>query len=210
MSIFKKKSAADGNWEERGVIGTRIEISDGTVTVLWRNVPVLVTKFKEEREGDATELVLNERGMRYPSDSRDYATVTKLYLEGETLHFVEYFPITGESRTALTRTDNSRYGNYDIVDDKIAPMLQGDWVADEYNELHVKGLRMSRDGETTEFHVLAPRGGSPAGEYRIVDVDPSKSGMMEYVNMRFAGGVIRAVIPVCDAPSIELTFIKRK
>ena len=36
-------SELSGAWEERGVIGTRIEIDGDDICVLWRNAPVLET-----------------------------------------------------------------------------------------------------------------------------------------------------------------------
>ena len=52
MKDSETRKALDGAWEERGVIGTRIEIKGDKLTVLWRSGVVLETKFKTERDGE--------------------------------------------------------------------------------------------------------------------------------------------------------------
>ena len=70
-----------GAWEEPGVIGTRLEIGRGALTVLWRNAPVLETPYSLRREEDGRLVLrLRKTGLRYAGAAEDYGAVTALYL----------------------------------------------------------------------------------------------------------------------------------
>ena len=58
----------DGAWEEKGVIGIRIEINGSHIVVLWRNSPVLDTKFQLVEGENEKELKLKKNGLRYEDD----------------------------------------------------------------------------------------------------------------------------------------------
>ena len=121
---MKTAKELNGAWEERGVIGTRIEIDGKNITVLWRNSPVLTTMFKlKDAEGGA-ELELKSNGLRYEGSKSDYATVTRIFYSEGRLIFEEHFPITGPSKTELTKTECSRFGNYTVCDN-VLKELQG-------------------------------------------------------------------------------------
>ena len=101
----------DGFWEEKYTIGTRIEIDGKNISILWRNYPVLQTKFKEKKENNRIYLILNDKAMRNKGATNPYATVKELYFENDKLTFVELFEIAGEKSQILEKTENSRYGN---------------------------------------------------------------------------------------------------
>ena len=194
-------SELSGAWEERGVIGTRIEIDGDDICVLWRNAPVLETSYKAEKRGGGYELVLRKTGLRYKGDAKDYAEVTGLFFDGEGLTFTEYFPISGKSECRLTKTENSRYGNYTVCDD-ILKELAGTWKsADGFVEAVFKGDGLMFCGEPRKVHVLRPNGTN--GVYVIADADPSVYEMGGFSRLEYDGAVLRTRMLVCDAPSVE-------
>lgn len=201
-------SELNGNWEERGVIGTRIEIAKGKICVLWRNSPVLETSFTVKKDSEKLILKLKDNSLRYKGDSKEYATVKEISYEGGKLTFVEVFPITGESSEVLEKTENSRYGNYKIVDDRILPLLNGKWKSDDgFSEFTFSRGKLTLRGQTIKIHALQYNSSFDSGEYKIVDDDPSKNDrIFDFINMKFSGGELTAVIPVCDAPSIVVVF----
>lgn len=199
----------DGAWEERGVVGSRIEIEKDKLTVLWRGGVVLETKFKSEQDGDAVVLKLAQNGMRYKGDSKDYATVTDIHYDGDALFFEENFPITGKSVTKMQKTENSRYGNVKVIDGEVLRELGGKWISDSgYSEMSIKGNTLELDGMKIKIHVVSDA--LPDGPFGIIDDDPSKSGIGYFYSVRYNGEVIKAVVPVCDAPSITEIFRKVK
>ena len=86
-------SELTGAWEERGVIGDRVEIDGKRITVLWRNMPVLETKYKVEKSDGGYVLVLNETGLRYRSDASNYAELTRVFYKDGSLELTKFFPI---------------------------------------------------------------------------------------------------------------------
>ena len=127
--MLTKNNELNGAWEEPGVIGTRIEISGSRLTVLWRNSPVLETKFSTKKQAGRTDLLPKSRGFRYKSAISDYAELKELYFEDGKLVLIEHFPITGDSETKLEKTDRSRYGDYTIADEALNE-LKGTWIDD--------------------------------------------------------------------------------
>lgn len=211
--FFKKKSTAveqfNGNWEEPGVIGTRIEIENGKAVILWRNSPVLKTKFQvRENEDGSLDAIPDENGLRYENDGRVYATVTALRLKDDVLYFEEDFPISGISKTNLKRTNHSRYGNYTVVDGEVLPLLQGKWTCDDgFSTLLFKGDSLTlNSAQTVRIRVL--KSNSSAGPYKIVNEDPSKYEVGHYYFMDFDGHELTAAIMICDAPPAILHFRK--
>ena len=187
----------EGNWDERGVVGTRIEITKRTVTILWRGAPVLETRYKAVKDGEKIRLVLKENGMRYAPTSPAYATVTALFYEDYKLHFHEDFPISGPSEAILEPTENNRYGFYSIEDDKVLPLLQGSWAEEGgYFTLTFQKNRMTSERETTGIHVLRSRYRNAPEVYKIVNEDAGKEDLL----LDFDGETIEQTIPICDAP----------
>ena len=202
------RRALDGAWEERGVIGSRIEIKKDKLTVLWRGGVVLETKFKTEQSGDVITLRLAQNGMRYKGASSDYATVTEIRFDGGALFFEEDFPITGKSVTKMEKTENSRYGGVKIVDGEVLKQLRGEWRDDDgYHKLVFKGDALEINGEKIKIHVV---GASSSGPYRVIDADPSKDGVGYFYGMEYLGDTIAARMMICDAPPVVYTFRKVK
>ena len=197
-----------GAWEERGVIGTRIEIDKKTVTVLWRGAPVLVSGYSVKEDGGKLTLVLEKNGMRYEHSTSDYATVTELYEEDGKLTFKELFPISGPSQTLLTKTENNRYGNYDVVTDECLPLLAGSWKDDRgFYELTFRKDVLTIRGEKKKIVLLKNR--SYPSEIIVHAEDPSADMIDGLTNIVLRGDMLYATIPVCDAPSMELRFTKQ-
>ena len=205
---MKETKELEGAWEERGVIGTRIEIQGKELTVLWRNSPVLETVFKTEATEEGLALLPRDREMRYQKGSAPYAVLTKLvYNEGK-LTFGENFPITGESVSTLEKTEQSRYGNYAIADGEILPRLEGVWQSERFGHTFAfSGDKMTFRGETVKIHALKNNNYS---EIKIADQNPARFGLFEFVNVRLEGDTLFAEIPVCDAPGEILIFTKKQ
>ncbi|MBQ6183045.1 MAG: hypothetical protein IJK33_04075 [Clostridia bacterium] len=208
MGIY---SELTGAWEERGIIGIRIEINRRKLTVLWRNSPVLRTKYKAVKTENGYELALEERGLRYEGSDSDYASVTRLsYAEGR-LTFEELFPITGPSTTVLTSTENSRYGDYTVCDN-VLKELQGKWK-EVYGsfELVFEKDTLYLFGRTIKIHVLHSNyERAPEREFLIVDADPSKYELYGMTRITYDGDTLRSSMIICDAPPHEMIFIKER
>lgn len=195
-----------GAWEERGVIGDRVEIDGKRITVLWRNMPVLETKYKAEKSDGGYVLALKDTGLRYRGDASNYAELTRVFYKDGSLELTKFFPITGESKDVLTKTEYSRYGNFTIVDE-ILPELEGTWEDDNgFLSLVFRGDTMALNGEVTKIHVLRP--GSGYGCV-IADADPSKYDFPGFSRPEYLGGVITIRMIVCDAPPMEFTLKKK-
>ena len=206
---MKKHSELNGAWEERGVIGTRIEIDSPRVTVLWRNAPVLTTTFREVESGDNTELVLKHSGLRYDTSASDYAEIKSLIYEDGKLNMTEFFPISGESVKTLEKTGNSRYGDFTIVDE-VLKELRGEWLDDGGTyPLKFSGNTLSFCGSKTKIHILRSNSGYPP-DLRIVDENPACYGILDFTSLDYDGETITGRIMVCDAPSVRLVYKKVK
>lgn len=196
-----KENILNGAYEEEGVIGTRIEIDYPNILVLWRNSPVLKTTF--EIKGDA--LVLKENELKYENSDSSYANVTSIILKNGKLEFKEVFPITGESITVLSKTNKSRFGNFEIVDE-IFKDLQGKWKGDNYiDELIIKGDTLILNDKKVDAHVLKSNSDR---HYKIVDQDPSNYSIFYFSSLEYDGINLVGIIPVCDAKPIVVTFKK--
>ncbi len=204
----RKNGELDGAWEEPGVIGTRIEIDGKRLTVLWRGGPVLETAFEAVSTDGGSELRLRKNGLRYPDAASDYASVTGLRYDGEGLELTELFPISGESRTVLRRTENSRYGNFEIRDD-ILKELRGAWKSsDGFFTLEIKKDVLSLNGRTTRIHVLRSKNAGERDGYILADRDPSVTEWEGFGRFEYFGGRISARMIVLDAPPMVTVFEK--
>ena len=203
----RKYKELDGAWEEPGVVGTRIEISGRKLTVLWRSDPVLETTFSAEENDGMIVLSPKETDMRNRGDTRVYASVTGLsYSDGE-LTFTEMFPITGESRAILRKTENSRFGNYDVADD-ILKELQGTWKDKTgYFEFTVKKNVLDLNGHARKIHVLRPRSG---GTLVIADDDPSVTEWDGFTRFEYYGDRVVTRMIVFDAPGAFPEYVFEK
>ena len=200
-----KNNPLNGAWEVRGVIGTRIEIDAPHIVVLWRNSPVLTTTFKKKKLDDGIELVLKHRGMRYENANSDYAEMRELLYKDGKLEMTEYFPITGESRDTLEKTDKSRFGNFTIVDEVLCE-LKGKW-RDEYDHFTLKfsGNTLTLGDEKIRVHVLRSDSGYPAN-LQIVNVDASVYEVFCFMSLEYTGSFIIGRIMVYDASPMEVVF----
>ncbi len=199
----------NGAWEERGVFGTRVEIDGKRITVLWQNAPVLETTFQTEESGDGLLLKLKQNGLRYAGAAGDYAAVKQLIYHDGGLTFTKLFLITGESTEQLSRTENSRYGNYAVVNDVLRD-LQGSWKsADGFFSVTIRQDEMTLNGEKTKICVLRSKDPhEPKGRYVIADRDPSVTDWQGFSRFIYENGVLRANLLVCDAPSKTVVFKK--
>lgn len=200
------RRALDGAWEERGVVGTRIEIKKDCLTVLWRGGVVLETKFGIEQNGERITIVPASRGMRYENASSDYATVSDIYCENGSLFFEEDFPITGKSVTKLEKTENSRYGNVTFADSSVLRDLRGEWRDERnYHTLVFNGDTLEINGEKIKIRVVCD---VPDKTFSIIDGDPSKDGVGCFYRMEYRGDRIAARVMVCDAEPETYIFHK--
>ena len=207
--LFGRKPEWEGAWEECGVLGTRIEIEGKKLIVLWRGGPVLETTFRAVKKDGVTELVPAHTGMRYQGDSKDYADVVSLTFADGELTFVEHFPITGDSRSVLTKTDYSRYGNCDPTDE-LFPALKGRWKStDGFWEIVFDGDEMTLNGDKRRFVVLKSRPPYD-NEYRIADPDPTVGMLHGLYPLEYHGDTLVTWLEVCDAPAPKIVFVKVK
>ena len=204
----------DGAWEPKNYVGPRVKIEGSRLTRLWQNSPVLTTAFSAEKQGDRVTLKFETSDLCYVNSEKPYATVKECFYEDGGLTFVDDFPITGESRDTLYRTQNSRYGNVTVVDGETLPLLQGKWVREESEEYIIfRGNEIccgyGKDLKNCGEFVTVRRNGERDKEcFDVVNKDPSKNMLGYYVNVRYEHGVITAQIPVCDAPQIIISFKK--
>lgn len=204
------QSKLSGAWEKKGVIGTRIEIEGDKLLILWMNSPVLETTFSLTVDGGTAALVLADKGLRYEGDGKDYATVTSLiYREGK-LEFTESFPVSGEKKETLSKTENSRYGNYDIADE-VLDELQGEWKDESgYYTIVFSGDEMTLNGKTSKVHVLKNKSdGSDKPTYLIADQDPAVTEFGGITRPEYRGGRLTAWVIVYDADGVQLYFTKQ-
>ena len=203
-----KNTAILGAWEEPYVIGSRVEITDKKVTVLWMGAPVLATAYTAKpKEDGSIRLLLKKNGLRYESSVSDYAAVTSLSYRDGALTLVEDFPISGIKKTVLKPTDRSRYGDYDDVTDEFLPALQGQWREKDGNGmLTFKKNRLTLYERTLLIRVIRERNGS--GQLKIVNEDAGKHGVECFEEMTFSGDAIRAVYLVCDEGTHSVFFVK--
>ncbi|MBO4501469.1 MAG: hypothetical protein J5760_04430 [Clostridia bacterium] len=208
---MKLEKELTGAWEERGVIGTRLEFKKNELTVLWRNTPVLVTKFKVKETEDGYELELKKNGLAYPDSAKEYASVTRVCYRKGRLLFEELFPISGPSKATLDKTEYSRYGNY-TVRDEVLKELQGKWVdTNRHFDLEFKGDTLFLDGRNIKVHVLhANYESTPENLFIIADADPSNYELFFMSRLEYNGDVLQSHLLVCDAPSVQLTFRREK
>lgn len=208
---MEEEKLLDGAWEEPGVIGTRIEIDDPTITVLWRNAPVLITKFKKKKIENGIELELRKKDLCYEKESSPYASLEKVVYQDEKLQIVEYFPITGESHTTLKKTNNSRYGNYEIVDE-ILEELEGIWSdKNQFYKLEFIKNECILNENKIKVHVLHSNSyPKERREYKIVDEDSSKWGIFHFHDLEYLNGNLVATEMIYDAGPQKIMFYKKK
>ena len=204
------KKMLEGNWEERGVIGTRIEIEGSEIIFLWRSSHVLTTTFKTDLQPDGRIILkLKKNGLRYEYGS-DYATVEELYfLEGK-LHCIKNFPISGISEDILMPTDNSRYGNV-IIDDKLLDTVQGKWFdKDKFTEIEISGDTLKYRDQKTRIHAVVNRNGSSirGEDFKIVDQNAVVDRMFCFEELYCINGSLTGFVLVCDVGMIEVPLYR--
>ena len=203
--LFGKKPDLDGAWEEPGVTGVRIEIKGKVLKMFWMSSPVLETVFKTSAKDGVTVLKLKENGLRHGKDGAEYASVSSLEYSGGKLTLTETFPISGESRTVLSRTENTLYGDFDEAP-QILSELQGIWKSsDGIFTLSISSDSMTLSDRSYKITVLKPRRG-PGGTYIVADKDPSRPEFGGFTRPEYSAGMLSCMMMVCDAPSPRIEF----
>ena len=203
---MRDRAERDGAWEEPGVLGSRIEIDGKKIVFLWRNGPVLETTFKAVRRDGKTFLELKENGLKNPGSAADYATVEELFLEDGKLHMTEHFPMSGDSRTVMSRTDRSRYGNYDAV--PIPAAYHGKWKDQRgYFEISITKDKVVLNGTPFSACQLIPRSGGPC---LLADRDPSVYDWQGLSRFVCEGDRLTTSMMICDAPSVHMEFFREE
>ena len=207
---MKPDKQLNGSWEERGVIGDRIEISDNRIVFLWMSGPVLQTTFTIKEENGVKELQLARKGLRYQNASSDYGTVERVYFEDGKLHYVKHFPISGLSESVLTPTERSRYGNV-TIDDTLLKKVQGTWqeASSGYFSFEIHKDRLKMQKEIYPIHGAVKPATRHGEEFSLIHQDPSRHRLACFEEMVYADGVIKAYMLVCDLGMQEMIFHKK-
>ncbi len=203
----------DGAWEEKGVIGPRLEIDGDKVIFLWQASVVLETRFDTVQEGGKTVLRLEHNGLRNEGSLDPYAVITEFYFNGTALITVADFRFSGKCETRFFPTSNSRYGNVTLVNDEYLPQLCGVWES-KYTDLVFDGetLRICGHGMSNpelELTIVCARPNSSPDKVAILDKDPSKHNIGDFYSVIFSGGKITASIEVCDDRPVNIDFTKK-
>ncbi len=204
----------NGAWEEPGVIGVRIEISEPDLLYLWRNSPALETKFKKSFEDGDVVLNLDKTGLRNTPGEEPYAEITEIRINGGNMNIKEEYKIAGASELVLRRTKNSRYGNYRIRDDLLSE-IQGEWTGGEYHDLSVNGdvLTLGYEKRKVKIHLLEANSKySDNMIFEIRDADPSKYTFGEYGRLEYirSSRQIVGYMFICDGPTAIIRFEKKE
>ena len=205
----------EGAWEPE-YIGTRIEIKGDHLTILYRNRIVLDTNFALLTDGEVKILRLANNRLSYRDDKDDYAVIDKLYLENNQLHFETTYNIIGKDEEILNKTEASRYGDVEIVDDKFLPKLQGKWKAPNANFiLEIKGNVMIcrySDGsemDRNEITVIHNNDESDPNYCHIIHKDPAvMEGVGIFTRFTYENGKLITYEIIFDADSPCLEFEK--
>lgn len=203
----------NGAWEEKGVIGPRVEIQGNRLVRLWNANIVLETDFETFEEGGKTVLKLVHSGLRDSSSIDPYATIKECYYDGAALVFIDEYRFAGETELRMTPTSNSRYGNVTIVSDEVMPQLQGKWES-KYTDLLFEGSFLSISGhglnkpESVTQVVAVKHNSQDSDEIFIIDKDPAKKSIGTYTSIIFCDGSLKAYVRVSDTQSMEVAFTK--
>ena len=208
------KELLQGFWAPRDY-GTRIEITDDDFLVLWRNRPVLLTRFSVKKDGDAYVLQLQKNGLRYAGAASDYATVTDCRLKDGNLYLKKHFPISGPSEETLFKTTNSRYGNVTVITEEMLPRLSGLWkTADRRYEMKIEnGTLTWRYNKSTwekpdAIAVVRPNYEQDPERFTIVNKDPAEEFICHLMEFRHEGGRLITRMLIYDAPAPDIIFEK--
>ena len=193
-------------------MGPRVELDEKFYIQLWRGAEVLKTAYKtEEREG-RLYILPEETGLRYAKGSEPYATIKECYFEEDTLTVLENFPFSGDSTDTYKRTNNNRYGNFEIVDAEYLPLLEGTWsCGSAMLKIQDNKLYFGYDKEGLNHSEALPVTVLKSGyskEIFLHHINPSVEMLHNYYRIEFRGNKLYATIPVCDAPSFEQVFEK--
>ena len=200
-----------GFWEPSH-IGPRAELDEKYYIQLWRGAEVLKTTYKTEEQEGKLRIILDEAGLRYTKNSDPYATIKECFFEGDTLTVLENFPFSGDSTDIYKRTKNNRYGNFEIVDAKYLPFLEGTW-SDGSSLLKIKNnkLYFGYDKNDLKHSEALPITVLKCGyneEISLHHINPSVEILHNYSSIILRDNKLYCTIPVCDAPSFEQIFEK--
>lgn len=191
-----------------GTYGLRLELKGKHFVLLWRNSPVLETKFTVSDDGS---FKLSDSELRCTPGGEPYAVIKDCRFRDGLIVLTEDFPITGESVTELKLTEDSRYGHVTVETDTVAPLLRGKWLAEDVSympELIFKGDSVSLGDEFKVKYAAVRYIGETSQHYRIVNADPSQDMIGHLIPFEFDGVTLRTAIPVCDAQTVWIRYKK--
>ena len=206
----------EGAWQPDDY-GTRVEITGDTLLLLWRNAPVLETKFSVSREGGKYVLHLEKTEQRDARDGRVYGHVTGCWVEDGVMHLLQRYEIAGDDEELLRPTKESRYGDVTLVTEKYLPRLRGLWRTKDGGrwELEIVGetlrYRDGREGEWREtIPIVVTRDTDEPERIRIVHRDPSEENVACFFELKYVRDrlVAREIIADGDSPKIVFEKVK--
>ena len=203
----------EGAWQPDDY-GTRVEIKGDTMLVLWRNVPVLETKFSVSHEGKKYVLQLEKTEMKDPKRSGTGARITECWVEDGKMHLRQHFEISGDDEEILEKTEESRYGAVKVVSDEMLPRLRGQWRCDADGgwELKISGETLQcrwRGGEWEQpVPIAVVRDIENPKRIRVVHKDPAEEELPPFRPFRYVDGKLVTRVIVTDKTPPELVFEK--
>ena len=208
------KELLQGFWAPHDY-GTRIEISGDRFLVLWRNRPVLLTKFTVKEDKDGCLVQLQKNGLRYEGAASDYATVTECRLKDGKLYLQKYFPISGPDEEILFKTTNSRYGNVTVITEEMLPRLSGLWkTTDGRYEMKIENGMLTWRYKNSAWEKPDPiavvrRNYERNPEcFTIVNQDPAEEFICHLLEFRYENGILITHMLIHDAPAPDIIFEK--
>ena len=206
----------EGAWQPDDY-GTRIEITGDTMLILWRNAPVLETKFTVSREDGKYVLHLEKTEQRDARDGRLFAHVTGCWVEDGKMHLLQHFEIAGDDEEILMPTKESRYGDVTLVTEKYLPRIRGLWrtkggggweIEIVGETLRCRGLRDDKWRET--IPIVVTRDNDDPERIRIVHKDPSEEHVSCFFDLKYVKDRLVAHEIIADGDSPKLVFEKVK
>lgn len=204
----------DGAWEESSVKGPRVEIEGNKLTRLWMSAPVLETMFTTYEENGKIVFKLEHDGLRNAGSLDPYAVMKECYFDGTALVLVDDYRFSGISETKLYPSTHSRYGNVNLVNEEMLPILKGRWES-KYYDLVFEGSTLNICGHEQGQHdyaveiVTARTIGCDNGDVKILNKDPAVQEIESFCSLVYNGETITGCIPVCDDSPIIVTFTKK-
>ena len=205
----------EGAWQPDD-FGTRVEITGDTMLVLWRNAPVLETKFTVSGEGGKRVLHLEKDEMRNARDGRVFARITGCWVEDGMMHLLQHYDIAGDDEEILKPTKESRYGDVTVVSEKMMPRLRGRWIteSDGGGEMEfIDGTlrcRLRNEKWNGPVPIAVTRDNDEPERIRIVHRNPAEQDILYFFDLRYVDGKLVARVHIDDDDPIRLVFEKAR